>query len=107
MLHLADLSADNFFDDILVHSASWSDHLYHVRNVLDRLKSYGLTARSSKILAGSQSLEFLGHVVGSGVLSPDESKIKKDTASLNSYHQETGAFVVGSVDFLQALHSWV
>ena len=77
MLHLADLSAENFFDDILVHSASWSDHLHHVRNVSDRLKSYGLTARPSKILAGFQSLEFLGHVVGSGVLRPDESKTEK------------------------------
>ena len=77
MLRLADLSAENFFDDILVHSASWSDHLHHVRNVLDRLKSYGLTARPSKILAGFQSLEFLGHVVGSGVLRPDESKTEK------------------------------
>ena len=77
MLHLADLSAENFFDDILVHSASWSDHLHHVSNVLDRLKSYGLTARPSKILAGFQSLEFLGHVVGSGVLRPDESKTEK------------------------------
>ena len=77
MLHLADLSAENFFDDILVHSASWSDHLHHVRNVLDRLKSYGLTARPSKILTGFQSLEFLGHVVGSGVLRPDESKTDK------------------------------
>ena len=77
MLHLADLSAENFFDDILVHSASWSDHLHHVRNVLDRLKSYGLTARPSKILAGFQSLEFLAHVVGSGVVRPDESKTKK------------------------------
>ena len=76
MLHLADLSAKNFFD-ILVHSASWSDHLHHVRNVLDRLKSYGLTARPSKILAGFQSLEFLGHVVGSGVLRLDESKTEK------------------------------
>ena len=63
--------------DILVHSASWSDHLHHVRNVLDRLKSYGLTARPSKILAGFQSLEYLGHVVGSGVLLPDESKTEK------------------------------
>ena len=77
MLHLAHLSAENFFDDILVHSASWSDHLHHVRNVLDRLKSYGLTARPSKILTGFQSLEFLGHVVGSGVLRPDESKTDK------------------------------
>ena len=76
-LHLADLSAENFFDDILVHSASCSDHLHHVRNVLDRLKSHGLTACPSKILAGFQSLEFLGHVVGSGVLRPDESKTKK------------------------------
>ena len=77
MLHLADLSAENFFDDILVHSASWSDHLLHVRNLLDRLKSYGLTACPSKILTGFQALEFLGHVVGSSVLRPDESKTKK------------------------------
>ena len=36
-----------------------------------------MTARPSKILAGFQSLEFLGHVVGSGTLCPDESKTKK------------------------------
>ena len=76
MLHLANLSAENLFDDILVHSVSWSDHLHHVRNVLDRLKSYGLTARPFKILVGFHPLEFLGHIVGSGVLRPNESKTK-------------------------------
>ena len=77
MLDLDSCSAVNFFDDILVHSISWSQHLIHVRAVLQKLKDFGLTARPSKIEAGFQSLEFLGHVVGGGTLRPAESKMQK------------------------------
>ncbi|KAL8567138.1 hypothetical protein ACOMHN_033040 [Nucella lapillus] len=63
MLQLEQCSAVNFFDDILVHSANWQAHLFHVEAVLSRLREFGLTARPSKIEAGFKSLEFLGHVV--------------------------------------------
>eukprot|EP00745_Piridium_sociabile_P039410 TRINITY_DN7365_c0_g1_i12.p1 TRINITY_DN7365_c0_g1~~TRINITY_DN7365_c0_g1_i12.p1 ORF type:complete len:1702 (-),score=291.88 TRINITY_DN7365_c0_g1_i12:2644-7599(-) len=77
MLQLEQCSAVNFFDDILVHSADWRSHLLHVEAVLSRLREFGLTARPSKIEAGFQSLEFLGHVVGEGTLRPAEKKVQK------------------------------
>lgn len=79
MRHLAleENSALNFFDDILVASVLWEDHLVHVRSVLEKLKQFGLTARPSKVHAGFRELEFLGHIVGQGVLKPEKSKVEK------------------------------
>jgi len=77
MLVLDEVSALNFFDDILVHSCSFKEHLLHVRGVLLKLRQYNLTARPSKISTGYKSLEFLGHVVGQGLLRPEKNKIKK------------------------------
>ena len=77
MLHLERVSAINFFDDVLVHSVSWEQHLDHVEAVLHSLKQKGLTVRPSKIESGFRSLEFLGHVVGQGQLKPEAGKIMK------------------------------
>ncbi len=77
LLRLADHSALSFFDDILIASVEWSAHLKHVRGVLQSIRDAGLTARPSKLFAGFQELEFLGHVVSKGVLKPEESKVKK------------------------------
>ncbi|XP_070174500.1 uncharacterized protein [Littorina saxatilis] len=77
MLRLQEVSSMNFFDDILVHSCSFSAHLKHVRGVLQKLSQFNLTAKPSKILTGCRSLEFLGHIVGEGMLRPQEEKIQK------------------------------
>ncbi|XP_070183880.1 uncharacterized protein [Littorina saxatilis] len=49
----------------------------HVRGVLQKLSQFNLTAKPSKISTGCRSLEFLGHVVGEGMLRPQEEKIQK------------------------------
>ena len=77
MLSLEKFSALNFFDDILVASNTWRQHLADVHGVMSSLQSHGLTARPSKIMAGFQQLEFLGHVVGKGSLRPESGKVKK------------------------------
>jgi hypothetical protein len=77
MLHLEEVSAENFFDDILVHSRTWDEHIKHVRGVMQKLADSGLTARPSKISAGFQELEFLGHVVGKGCIHPEDGKLRK------------------------------
>lgn len=41
-----------FFDDILVYSANWKDHLYHLEVVLSILKQHQLFARFSKCCFG-------------------------------------------------------
>jgi len=76
-LQLHQLSSVNFFDDILVHSGSFADHLGHVRAVLQRLQQSQLTARPSKISSGYKTLEFLGHVIGQGLIRPEVKKVQK------------------------------
>ena len=43
-----------FFYDILVYSANWKDHLYHLEVVLSILKQHQLFARFSKCCFGVQ-----------------------------------------------------
>jgi hypothetical protein len=76
-LKLEENSAINFFDDILIHSECWHSHVQSVRDVFGKLRFHGLTARPSKIFAGFQELEFLGHIVGAGYTKPESSKVRK------------------------------
>lgn len=77
LLHVERFSASNFFDDILIASKTWKEHLCHLRGVLNCLFEFGLTVRPSKVLAGFRKVEFLGHVVGEGAIRPEESKVQK------------------------------
>ena len=65
-----------YIDDIAVHSQSWSEHCAHIARVLVRLRGAGLTANVSKCQWGQTSCVFLGHVIGRGLVSPADLKIK-------------------------------
>lgn len=67
---------ENYIDDILIHSRSWREHLNTLRELLKRLRKAGLTARPTKCFVGYVKMEFLGHVVGQGMLQPNESKLE-------------------------------
>lgn len=51
----------HFLDDILIASDQWIEQLQLRREVLNRLKTAGLTARPSKCYIGMFSLDYLGH----------------------------------------------
>ena len=69
------IDIDNFIDDILEHTVEWNDHLVKLKELLQRLRQSGLTARPSKCMIGFTSIEFLGHKVGGGVLTPNQDKV--------------------------------
>ena len=52
-----------FFDDILIYSRSWKDHVQHVDRVLKLLQGKQLYAKTSKCFFGVQEVEYLGHIV--------------------------------------------
>lgn len=52
-----------FFDDILVYSPSWEDHLKHLKIVLGLLRQNKLVAKRSKCQFGQTSIDYLGHVI--------------------------------------------
>ena len=65
-----------FFDDILIYSKSWKDHVEHVDRVLQLLEEKQLYAKRSKCFFGVQKVEYLGHIVSHEGVKVDPSKIK-------------------------------
>ena len=65
-----------FFDDILIYSPSWSEHLQHVRLVLDALRANGLHLKRSKCAFGSRSVAYLGHVISAEGVAMDTAKVE-------------------------------
>lgn len=70
-----DESAAAYIDDLIIFSSSWSDHLLHVHQVLERLKAEGLTVKPKKCHFGNREYNYLGHCVGNGLVKPAQSKL--------------------------------
>jgi len=68
---------DNFMDDIIVASDTWSQHLEALQVLFSRLAEVNISARPSKCFLGFSQLEFLGHCVGSGKVWPVDEKVEK------------------------------
>ena len=65
-----------FFDDILIYSQTWAEHLHHIRVVFELLRLHRLFLKKSKCSFGSDRVAYLGHIIhGSGV-EVDQSKIQ-------------------------------
>lgn len=76
VLHDCSDFAAAYLDDIVIHSNTWEEHVEHLRTVLDHLHSAGLTVNPSKCVFAAAETEYLGHVIGKGVIRPQVSKIE-------------------------------
>ena len=65
-----------YLDDIIVHSQTWDEHIYHLREVFTRLQQAGLKIKEKKCRFSCNSCTYLGHVVGNGQVRPMEVKVK-------------------------------
>lgn len=65
-----------FFDDILIFSHSWSNHLLHVEQVLSLLLQQQFYAKFSKCNFGVTSVDYLGHIITDQGVRIDPSKIQ-------------------------------
>lgn len=64
-----------YIDDLLIFSASVEDHVNHVREVLNRLRTHQLFAKLTKCTFHSKSVEFLGFVISDSGIHMAEDKI--------------------------------
>lgn len=65
-----------FFDDILIFSKTLSEHVQHLRQVLELLRRDQWLAKRSKCAFGQQRIAYLGHVVSAEGVATDPAKIK-------------------------------
>jgi len=64
-----------FFDDILIYSSSWTEHLQHLRAVLTVLRDNKLCVKRSKCAFATTSVAYLGHVISSSGVAMDGDKV--------------------------------
>ena len=57
-----------YIDDVIVFSKNGDEHIQHLRCVLGALRKFGLTIKEEKCQFGREKVEYLGHVIGGGVL---------------------------------------
>jgi hypothetical protein len=57
-----------YTDDIIIYSNTFQEHKEHLREVLKRLRTANVVLKPEKCDLCQQEVEYLGHVVGNGVL---------------------------------------
>lgn len=65
-----------FFDDIMVYSKTFQEHLQHLEQVFNTLVSDNFFLKLSKCLFAQRQLEYLGHMVSPEGVFPEPSKIQ-------------------------------
>ncbi len=69
-----------FFDDILVYSKTWAEHLRHLKVVLEVLQENKLYAKQSKCTFAKGQVEYLGHIISGSGVATDPMKVEAVTA---------------------------
>jgi hypothetical protein len=64
-----------FFDDILIYSKTWVDHLRHFRAVLDELRRHQLFVKRNKCSFATSFVAYLGHVISAAGVAMDPAKV--------------------------------
>ncbi|XP_068657912.1 uncharacterized mitochondrial protein AtMg00860-like [Aristolochia californica] len=64
-----------FFDDILVNSEHWDEHLQHLCQVFTLLCYHHLVLNQSKCSMGTSEVAYLGHIISTSGVKVDHSQI--------------------------------
>lgn len=76
LLHGTEDYAAAYLDDIIIFSHSWEEHQKHLKDVLTRIKTAGLTIRPDKCALAKSETQYLGFVLGHGVIRPQVGKVE-------------------------------
>ena len=61
-----------YWDDILVHTRTWEEHIKTLRELFRCLAQADMTIRPSKCIFGVDSIDFLGHQLQQGLIGLPE-----------------------------------
>jgi len=71
---------EEFVAHTLTTCRTWEEHLSHICQILQHLRSAGLTVKARKCQFGMEQCLYLGHLVGSGTVRPESSKVEAISA---------------------------
>ena len=63
-----------YLDDVLIFSETWSDRVKRLCMIFERVRSAGLTLKRSKCEFVAAELDYIGHHIGLGQVSPHGNK---------------------------------
>jgi hypothetical protein len=64
------------FDDILIYSRSWQEHMRHLDEVLSIMEAQSLYAKESKCEFGTTEMLYLGHIISAQGVQVHQEKIR-------------------------------
>jgi hypothetical protein len=64
-----------FFDDILVYSKTWQEHMRQLDEILSIIEAQSLYAKESKCEFGMTELLYLGHIISAQGVQVQQEKI--------------------------------
>jgi hypothetical protein len=65
-----------FFDDLLIYSKPWEEHLAHLEEILSIMDEQSLYAKESKCGFGMTEVLYLGHIVSAQGVHVHREKIQ-------------------------------
>lgn len=66
----------NYFDDIIIYSQSWEEHLKHLETIFQICKQENIKLKKSKCQFGQEKIKFLGYEITQGHYSPSNTNIE-------------------------------
>ena len=66
-----------FFDDVTIFHCDWDEHIKALHEVFEIFRSNNLTIKPSKTEIAFHEIQFLGHMIGGGVLRPMSDNVGK------------------------------
>ena len=65
-----------FFDDILIYSNSYAEHLTHLELAFQLLTDASFFLKKSKCIFGQTTVDYLGHIISAAGVAPDPAKVQ-------------------------------
>jgi hypothetical protein len=85
---------DNYVDDMIGHTTTWTEHMTVMRELLRRLAKAEPTIKPSKCYIGYNNIGFTEHMVGHGIVQIDGEKLTRiKEAEVQKTKRQVRAFI--------------
>lgn len=107
--------AVNYIDDILIYSKTFSEHINHLSQLLEAIKTEGFRLKFTKCTFASDKVKYLGHIIHNNTVQPlrdnlvsikdfplpkNPKNVRQFLGKINFYHE----YIPKSAIILEPLH---